>query len=711
LTAAAVVAALALAMSSCAARGTWTVLEAPFKGGMAKAFPSGGLSCAGPTMCLAIGSAGEPATQAWDGTTWRSVPDPQVPQIVPGTLNCASPTWCVVFGKSAHAVWDGAAWTAGPDEIPSPSTYLGAVSCPAVGVCFGLGDDHDTSVDTLERWDGRRWSRIAGDPYDYPFNLSCSDADTCTVLHSNDPTTVISRWDSGQWSTLPVTGPPTWFGGLACATDTMCALVGHSGLPHRAVAATWTGGPTVDAALVPGATLEGYSADLTHVSCSGVSSCLAQSESAEGAQFDGTRWRVVAQPRGPQTYLAALTVACPSPDRCFEVLDFDTMLISETLWQWDGASFHQVAVDGIGTEPVASLTDVACPTTTTCLAVGTYRTGTLTGVLTERWDGTTWSLAPDIPVAPDTAAAQPLVDCSSATACVAAVGVGRGAAARQLVLASWDGSAWHAVDAGTVAPVAGGATPSDVSCSAPASCIVIAQPASTTSRLAIRWDGSAWATMPAPLDEPAGARPTRTRLSCASPRFCALITTAFANGGMADTAQAWNGSSWAFLPAPLSRAAGAFDDVRDIDCPTDNNCVAAGQESIAGPIPDAPGLRYDVVATWNGLYWSVQRLTGSHRGALSAVSCASVDHCLAVTSGQSPSERNEWVYGVTGGRSGWAPTSSPPFNPTPPPDTALTWDVAANAVSCAGNGCQVVGDKSRFPFLQTRAPIALRFHW
>jgi hypothetical protein len=709
----AVGAALALAMSgsSCGVPGTWTVLRAPAKGGATKAFPTAGLAC-GPGACLALGTAAENDAQAWDGTAWRQVPVPPVPDVAPSTLTCVSRTWCVVFGRAAYAVWDGAAWKPGPLAAPVNITN---VSCPAPDLCFGT--DYYDPTGLLRRWDGGQWTPVAGaEGQDGAYDLSCSDADTCTILRAGD-TTQVSRWDAGRWSALPVTGPPTWLNDIRCVTDTMCVAVGYTGKTweRQAAAAVWSGGATVEAALVEGAThwpTGSNDVDLTSVACLSLSSCIAESNKDEGAVFDGARWRVLTLPEGQYSWtLADPPLACIPADRCFEVRDFSYRYLAAALWEWDGASYRPAVT--AGTIPIAVLVDVACTSATACLAVGTYRAREQTRVLTERWDGAGWSLAPDIPLAADVSPTAVRIDCAAApgTACVAVVSVAGGSGSSGPVLASWDRNAWRTTDAGAVVPGAAGAAPLDVSCAAAGSCIVVAKLATFPGHVALRWDGAAWAALPPPLDEPGNAKPASSRLSCSTPRFCLFLTSGWPDGGhVRTTAQAWNGTSWSFVAEPPLNTTDPVtsDYLEDVDCPADNACVAIATEVVdlpGGLPPDFYGgsgtINSPLALSWNGTAWD--RQAPRWVLPLRALSCATVDRCLAVAPGPGPGENVYQVSGMAGGRFGWLATMSPRA------DTS-DWTVATGGVACAGDWCQVVGNKTLEPFGLTRVPTAMRYH-
>ena len=131
-------AALIIAASGCTT--SWSnpveVAPPPVKGAIYPAVRMQHIDCGGPELCLAVGGSTVPNTSAlvWDGSGWRAVAPPPVE--LPYALDCASPTWCVVFGTDTAAVWNGNDWTTSPAAQAWPAWGVGSageVSCPAEG--------------------------------------------------------------------------------------------------------------------------------------------------------------------------------------------------------------------------------------------------------------------------------------------------------------------------------------------------------------------------------------------------------------------------------------------------------------------------------------------------------------------------------------------------------------------------------------------------
>src|SRR5258705_465185 len=66
---------------------------------------------------------------------------------------------------------------------------------------------------------------------------------------------------------------------------------------------------------------------------------------------------------------------------------------SNLIETWDGTSWSVMSSVSPGTKD-NSLLGVACPSTTSCQAVGYFQSGPQAQALIESWDGTGWSLIP-----------------------------------------------------------------------------------------------------------------------------------------------------------------------------------------------------------------------------------------------------------------------------------------------------------------------------
>ena len=132
------------------------------------------------------------------------------------------------------------------------------------------------------------------------------------------------------------------------------------------------------------------------------------------------------------------------------------------------------------------------------------------------------------------------------------------------------------------------------------------------------WNGRALTVM----DTPGGLHGTaHMSISCYSTQLCAA-------GGFDGRAVllVWNGAVWKFSQPPNVPSRGGATSFNGVSCPAAQACVAVGE--------DARGA---LVATWNGIRWSIRTDTiGNGRGSWSltlfSVSCSSSTRCIAVGS-------------------------------------------------------------------------------
>src|SRR5262249_7095792 len=155
-----------------------------------------------------------------------------------------------------------------------------------------------------------------------------------------------------------------------------------------------------------------------------------------------------------------------------------------------------------------------------------------TRLLSERWNGMSWTLLPSRPFLPIDATPT-AVSCRSASACTATA---RGGAWR------WDGATWAVEPAAR--GVAGEAELKGVSCTSAPACTAVGY--DSNGALAERRNGSQWTVTPVP--SPAGR--VLLAVSCTSATAC---TAAGRRADQAENAELtlvmrWNGSNWSRQP-------------------------------------------------------------------------------------------------------------------------------------------------------------------
>src|ERR1700690_2175182 len=169
--------------------------------------------------------------------------------------------------------------------------------------------------------------------------------------------TLIERWTGTRWSMVTSPNPPgqtpTHLNDVACATSASCTAVGEYGDPHGG------GG----------------------------------GQRTFPEQWDGRRGAIVATPSPAGLPFARMNaVACPSRTPCYAVGEHSSRLGAKSLIErWDGRRWSIVPTPNPPGKTAVTLNALACPTASSCLAVGKYATSSWSRPLVERWTGRDWS--------------------------------------------------------------------------------------------------------------------------------------------------------------------------------------------------------------------------------------------------------------------------------------------------------------------------------
>ena len=194
-----------------------------------------------------------------------------------------------------------------------------------------------------------------------------------------------------------------------------------------------------------------------------------------------------------------------------------------------------------------------------------------------------------------------------------------------------------------------------------------------------------WSIEPTPTPAFAGVA-VLSSVSCGSPRACIAVGYHLdVVGAPVPLAEQWNGSRWAIQRTPDPRGA-TSSFLFGVSCATPRSCAAVGSVTggTTGTVP--------LVERWNGIRWTIERVSGPIRrvrrdvGYLAAVSCPSQSVCAAVgyvgnsngTAGMALAER--WTRAR-----GWT------VDPAPSPAGAGA--AFLSGVSCSSaRRCTAVGD-------------------
>ena len=248
--------------------------------------------------------------------------------------------------------------------------------------------------------------------------VSCTAATACTAVgwHYNSSTKIggatADHWNGSSWSTQSVPTPVgttgSSLGGISCTSSSACTSVGAyrtETSPTVTLAETWNGTEwKVQSTPNPPETTVAL---LSSVSCTSSTACTAIGEYANeplslpflpvAERWNGTAWQIQSTPTPEHAYITTLTgVSCPSTSSCIAVGSYYNEKIGRDLAlieAWNGTEWTiQTPPDPSGSVRT-ELYAIACPSSTACTAVGHYQNGSDVWLpLAERWNGTEWTV-------------------------------------------------------------------------------------------------------------------------------------------------------------------------------------------------------------------------------------------------------------------------------------------------------------------------------
>jgi hypothetical protein len=299
---------------------TWALKPVPHPAGVQISLLSG-VSCATARFCVGVGytraTPHDPNTTAlldrWNGTSWTGQAVPSPPEAILSAVSCPTQAYCLAVGQRLAGngivaplaeAWNGTSWSmlAAPNRhAPNGSTFTG-VDCVAANSCeveatFGYGEGDQTVF--AYAFNGTAWTfqkqrnhSFLGFEFNTENSVSCSSAAACTSVGFWQPGQVlgvIERWDGTSWAqerlpSLPKAMNDTLLG-VSCTAAAACTAVGElsanlSNIPMTTLALTWNGTSWQRAATPSPA---GRSSQLSAVSCTSATTCVAVGSSASGA--------------------------------------------------------------------------------------------------------------------------------------------------------------------------------------------------------------------------------------------------------------------------------------------------------------------------------------------------------------------------------------------------------------------------------------------
>lgn len=412
-----------------------------------------------PALAQAAMWAAGMAGGRFASTAWKLVAVP-----VPGgrflqlrSVACGSVSSCVAVGdytdssgvdEGLLATLSGSTWKAATAPLPpggSSGGSLDSVACGSASSCVAVGAYSGGGL--LETLSGTTWTptvaplpaTAAASPSAILFSVSCASASSCAAVGQYTDTSgniegLLEILSGTTWTSdsapAPAGGPSGSLESVACASATSCTAVGGRLLVTRS-GTTWTA--TV-APLPADAFRSDSTARLAAVACGSESSCVAAGSYPGPLGFgeallevrSGANWRPVKAPLPPDAEpdgASLYSVACPSASSCVAVGDYSdplSQVLVETLSGATWAPGAPLPADAAGVKDNSNvLSSVACAPTFACAAIGEYRnsSGNITGLLEIR-SGTAWTAAA-MPFAVGTATSATSVACPSAARCVA----------------------------------------------------------------------------------------------------------------------------------------------------------------------------------------------------------------------------------------------------------------------------------------------------
>jgi hypothetical protein len=304
--------------------------------------------------------------------------------------------------------------------------------------------------------------------------------------------------------------------------------------------------------------------------------------------------------------------------------------------RWNGSSWALSAPLVPSGATASSLNGVACPTTTSCRAVGTYKTSAGTFSLAEHWNGTAWTIVPTENGAGASSTVLTELSCTSANVCTA-VGYAITGGVATPVAESWNGTSWS-MQTVPLPPNSTGSVLESVSCQGTGFCMAVGRYTETGGQqvrpFSVAWNGSNWSMKTVP-DPEASWKDELLDVDCTSTALCTAAGVSIvsgAGGGWLTLLVRWNGTAWVTQTSPNPPSSGVFWGVDCVNA-SSNPCNAVGWWTIGTPTP-AGTTGFTLASRWNGTAWALESTpnpSGSKTNILLDVSCR-VTTCVATGS-------------------------------------------------------------------------------
>jgi hypothetical protein len=362
---------------------SWTATEAPLPAGTSanRNAELSSVACASPALCVAAGSYtdssghGQGVLLTGHGSSWAAAKAPLPrdaaadPAISFAAIACPSATVCVAASSYTDSsgveqgllvTGQGTTWAATKAPMPAgaatrPLVGLSHIACPSVTMCVVTGvysDSPRSYQGLLLTGHGSSWAATnapvppgaAIHPDVDISDVACTPTAVCVVTGNYYDSSVNAQGllltaPGPSWSAVKAPGPagaaggqPVDLGQVACPTATRCISVGQyggsSGSNQGLLLTGWASSWTAARAPLPAGAATSQNAELSDVACPSATACVAAGSytAATGNQpgllltEHGSSWIAIKAPLPAGALLypapALSNVTCPSATSC-----------------------------------------------------------------------------------------------------------------------------------------------------------------------------------------------------------------------------------------------------------------------------------------------------------------------------------------------------------------------------------------------------------
>lgn len=312
-------------------------------------------------------------------------------------------------------------------------------------------------------------------------------------------------------------------------------------------------------------------------------------------RWDGASWSVVPSPNPASgTYAGFTDMTCANSRACFAGGSYFDPNAVTLIEHWNGTTWSITPSANPAGSVYNYIYGLGCATASSCFAVGETDTTSRYNLLTERWNGSAWSIVPVPEPAGSRGAIFGGVACPAARDCLA-VGINATSRAFVHLTEQWNGTTWKILPGATGAPATGYLD--GITCIKATNCDAVGFTRTTADAALIQhWNGTRWSAMATP--RPAGATDSYLyNASCLSPADCwaaGMYTTGAAHHTLLEH---WNGTAWAIVPSPTP-AHTSYSALVSAACTSSASCVAVG-------FAEKGGLNSVLTEHWDGVKWSI----------------------------------------------------------------------------------------------------------